>query len=261
MDLNDYWQENKRFLVTVASGVVLFVIGTTIVDSLFRDELRSQRRTAESTASKLRSEPMYTAADLEQAERENQELAAAVETLSKRVAFAPRDAFRFDAAKGSASNQYFANVARVREELLTLAGRANLRLPEDLGLPALSPTRDAEIARYLEALDLIDRAIRLALETGVERVDKIDIKLDPKLSSRQGVGELERTRVTLTFSGRPTPMIEFVRATQSPEAGEALIVEKLDVNPRGKGEAQEATLEAVFLAPRLNLVEAEVVEP
>src|SRR5204863_482021 len=83
--------------------------------------------------------------------------------------FAPRPAFAFDPAKGSASNQYFATVSSVREELLTLAGRNNMRIAEDLGLPALSPTRESEIVRYLEALDLVDRAVRLALASGVDR--------------------------------------------------------------------------------------------
>ena len=255
MDLNDYWQENKRFLVTVASGVVLFVIGSMVIDSLFRDELVAQRREVDATARKLRSEPMYTNADLEAAKRENEALARSVEVLSQRVAFQPREPFRFDPKKGSASNQYFAEVARVREQLLTLAGRANLKVPEDLGLPALSPTREGEIARYLEALDVIDRAVRLALANGVQRIDKIEIRLDPKLASRQGVGDVERTRVAITTSGPPTPMIEFLRASQSAgqEAGTPLVVEKFEIVPRGKGEANESTVEIVFLAVRLDL--------
>jgi hypothetical protein len=114
---------------------------------------------------------------------------------------------RLDPKAGAATNQYFAAVSRVREELLRLAGRGNLRLPDDLGLPALAPTREAEIERYLEALDLVDRAVRLALANGVQRIDKIEIRLDPKLASRQGVGELEKTRVEVSASGRPAPLV------------------------------------------------------
>lgn len=297
MDLNDTWQENKRFVLTVAAGVIVFVTGTMVVDALFKSELVALRRSADSAAARLRGEPMYSASDLDTAERENEELDRAVQELSRQVAFEPREAFRLDAKRGSASNQYFASVAGVREELLTLAGRSNLKLPEDLGLPALSPTREAEIVRYLEALDLIDRAVRLALSAGVERVDKIDIKLDPKLSSRQGVGNVERTRVAITLSGSPGPMVRFLRASQAPApaepstgaapparaspapqaranpapqaranrapdsktprsaapGAEPLLIETLDMVPRAKGEGREATLEVVFLAPRVQV--------
>ena len=265
MDLNDYWQENKRFVVAVASGVILFLTGTMVIDGLFRDELVALKRAADSTAGKLRSEAMFGNSELDIARGDNEALKKAVESLSQTVAFQPREAFRYDpqeqSVKGSAANQYFAAVASVREELLTLAGRANLKLPEEVGLPGLSPTRESEIARYLEALDLIDRAVRIALGVGVERIDKIEIKLDPKLASREGVGKIERTRVTFTLSGRPTPMVQFLRVSQAPPPpGNPLLIEKLEIVPRGKGDAHEATLEVVFVAARVNLVDPEAKE-
>ena len=58
-----------------------------------------------------------------------------------------------------------------------------MTIPDDLGLPALAPTREDELARYLEAFDLVERVIRLSFETGVRKVDKIQIRLDPKLRS------------------------------------------------------------------------------
>ena len=41
MDLNDYWQENKRFLVAVGVGLFAFLIGNIIVDAAFGSELRT----------------------------------------------------------------------------------------------------------------------------------------------------------------------------------------------------------------------------
>jgi Tfp pilus assembly protein PilN len=86
MDLNEYWQENKRSLVATAGGVVVFLLGSMLVDRYFRDELRAQTRAADSAASKLRTEPMYSATDRDAAEKENQALAKAVETLSQATA-------------------------------------------------------------------------------------------------------------------------------------------------------------------------------
>ena len=33
MDLNDYWQENKRFVTTVLAGLVVFLIAYFWIDS------------------------------------------------------------------------------------------------------------------------------------------------------------------------------------------------------------------------------------
>jgi len=253
MDLNEYWQENKRSLVATAGGVVVFLLGSMLVDRYFRDELRAQTRAADSAASKLRTEPMYSATDREAAEKENQALAKAVETLSQATGFETRPAFRLDPKAGAPTNQYFAAVSRVRDELLTLAGRNNLRLPDDLGLPALSPTREEEIARYLEALDLVDRAARAAMAAGLQRIDKVEIRLDPKLATRQGVGEIERTRVEITAAGAPGPIVRFLSATQEPAATggwKPLIVEKADVLT-SRGKPDEATLQATFVVARL----------
>jgi hypothetical protein len=221
MDLNEYWQENKRFLMATASGVVLFLVGSMVVDHFFRSELKSLQRSANAASSKLRGESMYDASQLSIIEKENEALKQAVEVLTKATAFDARPEFRIDPKAGAATNQYFATVTRVRDDLLKTAGRGNLRVPDDLGLPALSPTREAEIERFLEALDLVDRAVRAALAAGVQRIDKIEIRLDPKLSSRQGVGDLERTRVEISASGLPAPLVHFISETQAKAGGNA----------------------------------------
>lgn len=258
MDLSNYWQENKRFLVTVACGAIVFAIAWMLVDRYFGDDLRRQRWIVTTTTSKLAKDAMYAPADLAEAEKEHAALTAAVETLSKAAAFAPRAQFVLDARRGSASSQYFAAVAAVREDLLRQAGRANMRLPEDLGLPALSPTREPDIARYLEALDLVDRAVRSALATGCDRIDKIEIRLDPRLYSREGVGRIEKSRVAFTLSGRGAPLSEFLMLTQSAGERDAngnellgpLVVEKADMVPARTG--AEATLEVTFACARIS---------
>ena len=253
MDLNEYWQENKRFLVATASGVVVFLVGTMVVDHFFRIELRSLQRSAASASAKLRGESMYDSTQLGEAEKQNEALKQAVDALTKATAFEARPGFRLDAKAGAPTNQYFATVSRVRDDLLKTAGRGNLRVPDDLGLPALSPTREAEIERFLEALDLVDRAVRYALAAGVQRIDKIEIRLDPKLTSRQGVGELERTRIEIAASGAPSPLVHFVSATQSPKSATnpgPLLIEKAEIQT-SRGKAEEAVLQVTFVAARV----------
>ena len=275
MDLNEYWQENKRFLMVTASGAVLFLVGSMVVDHFFRSELKSLQRAANAASSKLRSESMYDASQLALVEKENEALKQAVDVLTKATAFDARPEFRIDPKAGAATNQYFAAVTRVRDDLLKTAGRGNMRVPDDLGLPALSPTREAEIERYLEALDLVDRAVRAALAAGVQRIDKIEIRLDPKLSSRQGVGDLERTRVEISASGLPAPLVHFISETQAKAAAPAapgapvsparsgpagarpgpaglgpLLIEKAEIQS-SRTKPDEAVLSVTFVAARV----------
>ena len=63
MDLNDYWQENKRFLLSIAAGLVVFVIGIQVVKSLFRKEAISKQGAVTRIEGDLRK-PMYSNADL-----------------------------------------------------------------------------------------------------------------------------------------------------------------------------------------------------
>ena len=255
MDLNEYWQENKRFLVATAGGVVVFLAGMIAVDRAFRGELLALQRSAASASAKLRNDPMYDANALAQAQKDNDELKKAVGVLTEATAFKARPGFRLDPKAGPATNQYFSAVSRAREELLRAAGRGNLRIPDDLGLPALAPTREAEIERYLEALDLVDRAVHLALEAGVSRIDKIEIRLDPKLASRQGVGEIEKTRVEISASGKPAPLVHFASATQMPSRDPGkdpgpLLLDKAEIQV-SRQSADEAVLQATFVAARV----------
>lgn len=253
MDLNDFWQENKRFLTIVAGGLVVFVIAEMVISSSFGDDLRAQRRKVVTSTRKL-SETMYQRADLSDARAQNEELKAATQALAEAVAFRARPEFTVNPRMGSASSQFFNIVARTREELLTLAGRNNMRAPDSVGLPALSPTQDDDIARHLEALDVIDRVVRMAVDVGVERIDRIDIKLDPALDSRKGVRFIERTRVEFEVSGAAEPIESLLLATQAQD-DQQLLVQSLEMLP-SKRRPDEARLELTLVIARLSGVAA-----
>lgn len=257
MNLEGFWQENKRFVLVVGGGALAFLVGWIAIGSVLGDELAAQRRAAESSQRKLAGEPMYTADDMRRLETENESLKSAQTKLTESVTWKARPLYAVDPKRGSLTNQYFAAVAATREDLLRRAGRANLRVPEDLGLPALSPTREGDILRYLEGLDLVDRAVRFALETGCERIDRIQIQLDPRLNSKKGVQSIERTRVTLNLSGRPDPLVAFLARSQEPTpaadgsgAAGPLLVERCEMQP-ARTKPDEAGLEIVFLVARI----------
>ena len=248
MDLNDIWQENKRFITAVMGGVVVFLIGLLVIQSLYGDELAATRRTKSKLERQL-SESRYGSSERELARSDNESLSAALEELAEAVEFEARADFRSSSSTGSSINQYHRTVARVREQLVTRAGRANLFLDTDLGLPDLSPSEDEEIARYLDALDAVARTVHWSIRAGVERIDDVRIRLDPGLGSRKGVGAVERTRVEFEFAGTGEALTALLRATQRPrveglpDTDQPLSIATMELRPaRNRGEKSKLSL-------------------
>ena len=229
MDFNDYWQENKRFLLTLAGGVIVFFIGKSIVNNVYRSEREAAQRSVDRDRSSLVRDARYQAVDERQAREENEALTQAVERLKTATAFQPRPDFVLDSRKGTPSNQYFGRVDRVREELEVLASRRGTRLPDGLGLEIVKTNSSEAIERHLEAIDLIDRALRHALDAGVERVEKIRVRLDPGFDSRRGVGAVERTAVELKLVSSPEAVVSLLDASQGDRFGNPLTIGDLTV--------------------------------
>lgn len=249
MDLNDYWQENKRFVACVAGGVLAFAIGQMAIGRLLGDELRSKRSEAQRAIVDL-GKARYGPAELASARSENAALVEAVARLGEHAAFRPRPGFVLDPRGGSPSNQYFSRVQAVRERLLREAGRAGLRLEDSLGQPKLAPTREEDIARHLEGLDLIERVCDIALGTGVQRIEAISIELDPALTGGRASGPFERTKVKMKVFGPSRALAQLVAATQDPARGPSLLVHELTMIPV-QGNVQQAALDVSFLIVRL----------
>ncbi len=256
MDLDNYWQENKRFVLAVGAGAVLFVVGLAVERSIWQDELARTRREIQGLKNQLAEAP-YDADDLAPAEKENQELKTVVEQLSAAARFQPRAEFAAESAAGSASNRYLRAMSRVRDELQSRANRAGLALDGKLGMPELSPTVEAEIERYLEALDLVETVVDLAIRARVDRVDKIQVRLDPGLSSRAGLGQIERTKAAFTLTGDSLALTRVLNWSQRPPSGgRALLVDQIEMqNARGK--QGEVRLDVTFIVPRLRASELE----
>jgi hypothetical protein len=250
MDMNDYWQENKRFVSMTAAGAVVFLVAYLVVGGRYEGKIAGQRTERVKLEGKLR-ETHFTEADYAAAEDENEALIAAVETLSAGVAFQPREGFQIDPGAGSAGSQYLRAMNDVTAALIPRAKRANMKVDEGLGMPALSPTRDDEIERYLEALDVIDTTLNLAIDCGVERVEEINVRLDPTLSTRQGVGRVERTEVRFRFEGAAAPLTELLARLQRPPDGRPLTVQELEM-VASRFKPGDASLELKLAAVRLH---------
>jgi hypothetical protein len=257
VDLNSYWQENKRFVTLVVGGAVVFLIAYLLVGGKYEGAISAKRGELSRLEGDLRKSH-YSGSDLDAAETENEALKQAAATLAARTDFEPRPPFGIDRAPGAASagSQYLRALTEVRDTLIPRANRANMKLDPGLGMPALSPTRDDQIERYLEALDVVDTVANLAITCGVSRIERIAVRPDPGLSSRQGVGEIERTQIQFSFEGPARPLTELLARTQRPPDGRALLVGDVEMIA-SKAKAGDARLDLTIVAARLHEPAAE----
>jgi hypothetical protein len=254
MDLGAYWQENRRFVLSVGAGVVVFLIGFAIESSLFQGKINAAQRAIQLNKNQLK-ELQFSAKDLAEVEGENAALRAALEELVEAARFRPRPEFVPDPAAGSSANHYLRTLSRVREELLTRANRASLTLDSSLGMPELSPTAEREILRYLEALDLVESVADLAIRARADGIDKIQVRLDPGHASRQGVGAIERTRVQMTLVGSSLALTRVLAWTQRPAAGgRVLPIDKLEMTT-ARGRKDQVRLDVTFVLARVKELE------
>lgn len=249
MDLNDYWQENKRFVTTVAIGAAVFLIAYSLLAGSYGDKIGAKQSRRVTLQGELAA-ALFTASDLAAARAENEALRAAVEELTPRADFQARDAFRLTGAGASAGSQYLRALTEVRETLIPRANRNNLQLDPSLGMPSFSPTKEDEIERYLQALDVVDTVANLAIDAGVRRMDKIQVRLDPGLGTRGGVGAIERTRVKFQLEGPALPLARLLVATQRPPDGRVLMIDDVEMVSSRQKEG-EARLDLTVTAARL----------
>jgi len=261
MNLEEYWQENKRFVTTVAIGLIVFLIGTVSINSIWSGERNDVLGERNQLRNRMRK-PLFSSGDRREAEAENEALVAALERLQAELEFKPRARFVRDSEKyRTAASQYMRVAADVRDELLPLANRRRLKLDEGLGMPELSPTDEGEIVRYLEALDLVERIVRLAADpdVGVARIPELRVRPDPVFFSKGKAASVERTRVEARLEGTSLALLRWLWRTQRSESGIPLAIEELELSSTSD-ETDEARIDVTFVIPRLHGDGAEEVD-
>ncbi|MEM9802141.1 MAG: hypothetical protein AAGA20_17585 [Planctomycetota bacterium] len=261
MDLNEVWQENKRFITTMGAGLLVFLIGWMVIEGLYSDDIQRIQIANSRERSKLK-DAMFTADDRELARDENEVLQEGYATVSEAAAFRPRPEFVLDPSKGEPQNVYFTAVENVRERLTDLASRKRAFLPDGLDLEMVKTRNIDAIERNLHAIDLLERTLVLALESGVGQVRGVEVRLDPAFRSRRGLGAIEKTQVTIDAISTPQAAARWLMATQTPADGGAESSVRLQPLPIESRDARRASnreelvrTSVTFLVVRVNEVE------
>jgi hypothetical protein len=267
MDASEIWQENKKFIITVGSGLFLFLIGTLVIDSLYAGDIRRIQRETTRAQRELEGE-MFTASDLATAEDENAALQELYRKARAAAEFRPRAEFVLDPSAGSAQAAYQTAQALIRYRIGDLASRKRAFLPDGLGLE-MQKTRNVDaLERHLHALDMLERTLVLALESGVREVRSIEIKLDPTFQRGRDLGAIERTEVTVDCVApseaitRWLALCETPMAQESPESSslaairsQALPIRELDLKSSQSKKDDDVRARVTFDVVRIHEIE------
>lgn len=141
MDLNDFWQENKRWLLGCIAGLVLFLIARSIVDGLHDARMTDVRW------SKVRNQELFTRAQRKAVKEEEAALDAALSQLRTDMHYALPE--KYDLKKAGDPELHWTDTyGRVRDALFNGASSADVEFPED----AFSWQQPAELDQIQKAL-------------------------------------------------------------------------------------------------------------
>jgi hypothetical protein len=192
VDLNDIWQEHKRWILGVLGGAAVFFVARSVIGSVFDPE--TPWRGAMSTVAQVNKAELYTAQSRDKATQDRTVLAAASGEARKKTEFRPAGDLDLTDQQGSVSVHYNTVTSDVKKRIRAEADRLNVRIEaKELGLPANSPTDRDEIQRTLIGLDLVREALTRLFDVAekvraqrddaiaVESVQKIQIQARPQV--------------------------------------------------------------------------------
>ena len=163
MDVQEFWQENKRWVLGVVAGAIVVWIGTGVVDSAFG--ARSIAVRANAAAAEIRKEH-FDAQALAAVRKENESLTAMTARLRDAVGFVPDEDFVLE-GKGDPATWFPTIAHRVRTKVLRLAQESGVTL-EDKNLGWTPPVDREDVEARLVELCVLDHAASRLFDASAE---------------------------------------------------------------------------------------------
>jgi hypothetical protein len=101
---------------------------------------------------------------------------------------------------------------------------------------------------------VIETVTVMAIDARVQRLEKIGIRLDSGLTSRAGLGRIERTSVSFELRGDSLSLTRLLTATQRPVDGRVLHLGDLEMTP-SRNKDDEVQLDLTLTIARLRPAE------
>ncbi len=216
MDLTEIWEEHKRFILAVGGALLVFFIGTRIVNAMYVNPAKRLDSSADRLERKLRRGVAPDSRDLSDLRKVEDDLDERLGAMEKRVRFQPRPDFVL-AAGADFDLVYNDRYREVRDDLLERANIEDVDLDPSLGMPETTPTDRLDVQRHLKALDQVQRVVLVAMENGVEGIPAIRMLAEARKGFLSSQSYLDRTRVEYELEGTADAVIGVIEALQSSE--------------------------------------------
>ncbi|MFT7517398.1 MAG: hypothetical protein ACI84O_001190 [Myxococcota bacterium] len=253
MNIDAFWQANRKFILGFAGGLVVFFILLSLVAGPAADRFKAASASVSRMKRTGSNSAQYSVSQVSDLEQRLEQLDADIETLKSGAL--PPFRKRFQVPNGVAPAQhYIALTGELRDELIGWALRHNCQVDESLGLPTVSPSQPLAIEQHLRALDVIDRTVRLAIATGANEVDKIRISKQKHMRVGRNVSPLLITALSLELTFERVSVTPFLRQLMlAQHQGNSLGIVSLEVLPpnQKKGEQRVVIEFEIGILPQL----------
>jgi len=209
MDLNDVWQGNKRFILGVGAGFVVFLIGQATIGSLWSST--GPAAAVKSRSSKLRKLETPSKSSLNKVNTEVSDLDEELESLFGRMAFVTQDAFLLPKREPSPDLLYNEIRSRAGDELVDVAARQNIDVIQTLGLPEFTPSGREAIQRALSGLDIVEMVVETAIVAGVRAIPEIEIVEQRGRRRKSTESFIDPLKVRFRIEGSTASIAEVIR--------------------------------------------------
>lgn len=213
-DLNNFLNENKKFLMGTFVGAAFFAVAYAVINSYVWDDMRASARDV-ATHVKNSKQEYYSQKNLDQARAEETRLNDTIKNLAERLTFVPRGEFQLKDGGASPQNQYLDIASRYRERRLDDARSRGIDITDSCGVPDRAPTQAEDIRRTLRALDLADRVVDCAIQAGVRAMDKITVSAEPPAAQSGETLVRDEVRVEFEMEASSKALSAFLEFTQA----------------------------------------------
>ncbi|MFO0984945.1 MAG: hypothetical protein U1E76_24985 [Planctomycetota bacterium] len=190
MDLSDLWQQHKAFIITIATALLVLLIGRTIIGSTYDWQAARAGRDADNRElAKIETVP---SSRLKELVNERTALEQRTQALATQLTFQVGSDYKLAATDRMAQSTYFELVDRKKEQLVIAPARLDITVPDNLGMPEAAPGDREEVARTLVALNVVNNVVEYAVAARVKRIVKIkyDSSAAARLKRQGFIGEL-----------------------------------------------------------------------
>ncbi len=157
MDLSDFWQENKKWVLGCVAGLIVFLIAKSVVSSTYVDPVVSKYRATGSDYTKIAGEKRYLATHLAKARKDQEALGARLGALRDALHYALPEEFDLN-GKGDAELWLATVFSRVRGEVFRQVREADVEFL-DKAFTWSPVTEPDEIQRRLVGVSLVQHMV------------------------------------------------------------------------------------------------------